>query len=369
LIKKILVISNYGFMVGGGEHSFVDLILNLPEKFKPVIIAPTRGNLTEKFKAGGLETLTIPMPSLKPWYFGNILRGLKLHYQYCRRHNISLIYANGSRAAFYGGIVGRLLRIPVVWHCRVAERDFYFDPILKFLCTRIVANSGATAKRFGSQDRSKIQVIYNGLDLNWLQDETVHRATLAGDDWKVLLVVGRVSKWKRHDLAFSAFEAVARFDPKVHLICLGAKDQGEQKWWDKIQKQTRNSTVSERVHWIGQVDDVRPWLKSASVLILPSENEPFGRVLVEAMALGVPVVATRSGGVPEIVREGREGFLVVAGKADEIASAVKKILNDESTRDRIGQAAIKRAEFFSLDKHVTGMTRLFEETVGLRPDE
>ena len=115
--------------------------------------------------------------------------------------------------------------------------------------------------------------------------------------------------------------------------------------------------------------DVRPWFKAASVLILPSDDEPFGRVLVEAMALGVPVVATRSGGVPEIVRDKEDGLLVAPGRADEIAFAAKKILNDDSLRNRLGQAALKRAECFSLEKHVADMTRLFQETLGLQANE
>lgn len=366
MIKKILAISNYDSMVGGGEHSFADLILNLPERLKPIIITPSGGDLNEKFKHVGLDTHTIPMPSLRPWHFEHILRGFKLYCQYCRGHNIQLIYANGSRPAFYGGIVGRLLGIPVVWHCRVAERDPYLDFLLVRLSTKIVANSKATASRFKKHYHSKIHVVYNGLDLNWLKDESVHRAKLAGNDWKVLLVVGRASKWKRHDLALSAFEEVARSDPKVHLVCLGAKDQLEQEWWETLQEQTRNSTFSERVHWIGQVDDVRPWLKAAVVLILPSENEPFGRVLVEAMALGVPVVATRSGGVPEIVRDGEEGVLVASGKAEEIALAIEKILKDNTLRQCLARSSIQRAEFFKIDKHVADMTRLFEETLGVK---
>jgi len=356
-------------MVGGGEHSFLDLLSHLPAAWKPVAIVPHEGELNARLRGNRIETHVIPLPAIRPWLVYHILSCLGRCFIVCRKYRPALIYANGSRAAFYGGLVGRLLGLPVIWHCRVAAPDFYFDRMLQFLCTRIVVNSSATGKRFGPRDRSDIQVIYNGLDLSWLKDGTVPRANLAGEDWKVLLVVGRVSKWKRHDLALAAFEEIARFDPKVHLVCLGAKDQGEQKWWDKLQEQTRNSTFSDRVHWIGQVEDVRPWLKTASILILPSENEPFGRVLVEAMACGVPVVATRGGGVPEIVREGRDGLLVATGKTGEIASAVKTILNDESLRDRIGQAAIKRAEFFSLDKHVAGMTRLFEETVGLKPDE
>ena len=175
--------------------------------------------------------------------------------------------------------------------------------------------------------------------------------------------MARVSRWKRHDLTLSAFEHVAKSHSKVHLVCIGAKDSSEPDWWDYLQKRTRQSPFSRQIHWLGQVDDVRPWYQSAYMLVLPSENEPFGRVLVEAMACGVPVIANRSGGVPEIVRHGQDGLLVAPGKENEMAEAMAKILQNESFRKYASQLAWERARLFSLDRHVDRMIQVFEETI------
>jgi glycosyltransferase involved in cell wall biosynthesis len=107
------------------------------------------------------------------------------------------------------------------------------------------------------------------------------------------------------------------------------------------------------------VEDVRPWYKAASVLLLPSDNEPFGRVLVEAMACGVPVIAMRSGGVPEIVRDGQDGFLV--RDLSEMVEALSKVLRDEGLRNRLGRSGKERAQIFNLDAHVRGVVKVFEE--------
>ena len=126
---------------------------------------------------------------------------------------------------------------------------------------------------------------------------------------------------------------------------------------------THRSEFSDRIHWVGHVDDVRPWYRLANMLVLASENEPFGRVLVEAMAFGVPIIATKGGGVPEIVRHGQDGLLVTPGRADAIAEAMEEVLNDKGLREKFGRSACKRAQTFTLDTHITKMLHVFKLTV------
>jgi glycosyltransferase involved in cell wall biosynthesis len=111
------------------------------------------------------------------------------------------------------------------------------------------------------------------------------------------------------------------------------------------------------------VDDVRPWYRAASVLLLASNNEGFGRVVVEAMSSGVPVIANRSGGVSEIINHGLDGILVTSENTKEITEAIKKFIDNEELRDRIKRGGKNRARFFDLPKHVTKMVDVFEDTV------
>lgn len=282
-----------------------------------------------------------------------------------KKAKVSLIYANGSRPAFYGGIVGRLLKIPLIWHCRIAEKDYWLDPILSRLSNLIIVNSRATGKRFSEQIQGKIRVIYNGIDTQWLKDENVCDAHLQVQENKILLAVARISKWKRHDLVISAFEAVAETQPDLSLVIVGAKDPLEPEWWDYLQKRTADSRYAKRIHWIGNVEDVRPWYRAASILLLPSENEAFGRVLVEAMACGVPVVAARGGGVPEIVRHGKDGILIPMGKSHAMAEAIRIILKDEDTTKKMSRSGKERAKMFSLESHIKAIICEFEEAIGI----
>ncbi|MCJ7593761.1 MAG: glycosyltransferase family 4 protein, partial [Desulfobacterales bacterium] len=231
------------------------------------------------------------------------------------------------------------------------------------LSSRIIANSHVTARRFGLPLRERVKVVHNGLDLRWLSANQTVKPALIEPGWKVILVVARLSKWKRHDLVISAFERVAESAPELHLICIGAKDPLDEDWWVELQGRTRRSAFSNRIHWVGHVADVRPWYRAASMLVLPSQNEPFGRVLVEAMACGVPVIATQGGGVPEIVRHGKDGLLVGLGQADEMAKAILRVLRDDVLRADLTESARTRAKLFSLEAHIARMEQIFEETL------
>jgi len=98
-------------------------------------------------------------------------------------------------------------------------------------------------------------------------------------------------------------------------------------------------------------------------LVLVSENESFGRVIVEAMACGVPVIAARSGGIPEIIRHQQDGLLVAPGNVEELQAALTSLLRDQSIRERYAKSALGRAERFSLDSHVVKMVEIFENTL------
>jgi glycosyltransferase involved in cell wall biosynthesis len=361
LSKTFFAISNHGTMLGGGEHAFLDFLSSLPSNWTPVASVPQKSELESKLKKERIKTVVIPLPAVRPWLIHEIIKSIKVYLNNCKKFKSTLIYANGSRAAFYGGLAGRILRTPIVWHCRITERDPILDSFLTRFCTRIIVNSKSTATRFQNKALSKVRIIYNGIDLKRYQKRSLQTPVEINKEWQILLQVARVSRSKRHDMALTAFEGVAHLDPRVHLICIGDKDRSDPQWWESLHKRAIRSRFSDRIHWMGHADDVRPWYQAARMLLFPSENESFGRVLVEAMACGLPVVAARSGGVPEIVRDGMDGLLVTPGKEKEFSAAVNRILSDGALRRRLGQSARERAERFGLDTHVKNMLAVFDD--------
>ncbi|MFH1674150.1 MAG: glycosyltransferase family 4 protein [Pseudomonadota bacterium] len=361
--KKILSISNHSYMLGGGEFSLLSLLSHLPPPWSPIAVVPAYGELARLLQKAGVKTDVVPLSTIRPWSCLQVFKTIRSVVDVCRKTQPLLIHANGSRAALYACLSKPFHGLPVVWHCRISESDPHLDFLLERLSDRIVANSQATSDRFAPCVQPKVRVVYNGVDIEWLKDRTIKKPGRIQDDWKVLLTVARVSRMKNHDIVLSAFEHVAASDPKLHLVCLGSRDASEPEWWETLQMRTLRSPFSKRIHWVDHVEDVRPWYEAAHISVLASVNESFGRVLIEAMACGVPVVATQSGGVPEIIRHGKDGLLVVPGKVDKMAEAMAKILTDEPLRERLVRSARKRANFFSLDAHVANMVKVFEDTI------
>jgi len=229
LVKRFLAISNHARMLGGGEYSFLDFISHLPLDWKAIVAVPREGELSDRLREKNIDTYPLPIPPIRPWHLTKILASLREYIRFCRKHRPKLIYANGSRAALYGGIVGQLIDLPVIWHCRTLHRDKLLDPILTTLNSCIIANSQATSKRISTRMQNKTRVVYNGIDIKWLQDDRVLKTDYVKDDWSVILIVARISRWKRHDIVLSAFEKAAYSDPNIHLICLGDEDNTENE--------------------------------------------------------------------------------------------------------------------------------------------
>src|SRR5262249_22114463 len=121
--------------------------------------------------------------------------------------------------------------------------------------------------------------------------------------------------------------------------------------------------VDKDIRFLGKLDNVADLLRSADLFLLPSETESFGLAALEAMACGVPVVATRVGGLPELVIHGETGALAPVGAVDTMASAALQILCDPDRGRRAREGAIKRAELFSADKIVPMYENLYQRVI------
>jgi glycosyltransferase involved in cell wall biosynthesis len=146
----------------------------------------------------------------------------------------------------------------------------------------------------------------------------------------------------------------------VHWILVG---DGELR--GELEAQARRLGLAPHVRFAGWRDNVAEVLALADVFVLPSESEGFGRVLVEAMAMGRPVVATNVGGIPDIVLDGETGLLVEPADPAALASAVGALLDEPARAARLGAAGRARAEStFSLGAHVDAVERVYDEIIG-----
>jgi glycosyltransferase involved in cell wall biosynthesis len=360
---SILVVSNHGAIVGGGELSLLDLLHGLDrDRWAPVLVVPDEGEVAARGRDLDLPVHVIPLPSLRrprPGAVGSVNALGRL----ARATDAALIHANGSRAMAYAGVAGRLAVRPALWHVRVADRDGLVDRALCALATAIIATSRAVARRFAWAP-AKVRLVPNGVDLARFAPRPPSPAVRAGlavpPSAPVAVSIGRHVPEKGYRHLVEAAALVERARPGVHWVLVG---DGELR--GDLEAQARRLGVESRVHFAGWRDDVADVLALADVFVLPSESEGFGRVLVEAMAMGRAIVATAVGGVPDVVLAGQTGLLVEPASPAALGDAVRALLDDPARAARLGAAGRARAEStFGLGAHVDAVERVYDEILG-----
>lgn len=348
----VTYISGFSDFVGGGEYSLFDLMTHLPAGVEPVLLVPAEGELSARAESEGIAWELLPMPRIgitslaALWVWRKLLADIKP----------DLLHVNNSRPAFYAGLISKVIGVPVLFHCRVSATDYWMDSVLLRLVDMIVCNSQAVAARF-AQARIPVRVVYNGVPLPAILPHT----PALEDVGQLLLFIGRFSEVKQPHLALRIFEELATLFPNLHLALLGDDDPGEEEYAGSVRQAARDSVFASRIHVPGPVKDITAWLAKADVLVMPSQFEGFGRVLVEAMACGVPSVAFAVGGVPEVLEHDGQGMLVPAGDVPAMRDVVAELLRDDVLRQRMGESGRSHAQMFSCDHHVQAMMDVYQE--------
>jgi glycosyltransferase involved in cell wall biosynthesis len=264
----------------------------------------------------------------------------------------------------------------VIWHLRdILDRDHFSAANVRAVITaanwravRVVANSRATAEAFVAAGgrTSLVTVVHNGIDPAPFDALGPHscrevRAELGiPPDAFVVGIFSRLHPWKGQTVLL---DAVARM-PGVHaLVVGGALFSGEAPYESELRVRAELPSFAGRVHMLGARDDVPRLLAACDVVVHASVlAEPFGRVLVEAMLAGRPVVATDAGGVPEVVTDGETGVLVPPGDARALGDALDALRRDTGRATTLARRGAARArERFSRDAMLAGVRRVIDE--------
>lgn len=155
-------------------------------------------------------------------------------------------------------------------------------------------------------------------------------------DATVIGSVGWLTDIKGHRFLVDAVAQLKQEHPHLHLVILGSGDRH-----DALLRWTSNAGISQAVHLVGHREDVELALAGMDVFVLPSLNEGMGRALIEAMAAGLPVIASRVGGIPALIEDENNGLLVPAGDSLVLAVALRRILSDPTWACALGQNAMQ----------------------------
>ena len=206
----------------------------------------------------------------------------------------------------------------------------------------------------------RIEVIPNFVDLDLYRRDAhpCHRSRLSEEVEKIMMHISNFRAVKRVVDVVKVFSRVSRQIP-ARLVLIG---DGPER--GRVQQTAEEEGVADRVTFLGKQESVAEILSCADLFLLPSATESFGLVALEAMSCGVPVVATRVGGLPEVVPEGEAGYLAPVGAVDEMAERGVEILQDKEKWRRMSAAARAAAEQFSVERVVPMYERYYEKVTG-----
>lgn len=191
------------------------------------------------------------------------------------------------------------------------------------------------------------------------------RAKFGWQERPVIGIIGRLQEWKGQDVFLRAATQVAALHPEAVFAVVGGAVLGwEGDYPVQLRRLADELGIADRVHFAGHQEDVYPWFDACDVVVHASLGEPFGLVLVEAMALGKPLVATAAGGPTEIIVDGESGLLVPPGDADSMAAAISRVLADDGLRARLATGAPKRAEVFDERAMTANFAALLDDIAG-----
>lgn len=258
-----------------------------------------------------------------------------------------VVHTNSLKAALYGGVAARLVGLPVVWHVRDRIAPDYLPPaavrLVRVLAGRvphrIVANSHTTLSTLGAAGAGG-HVIASPVRL---VSATGRRA---GDGRRAPLrvgMIGRLAPWKGQHVFLDAF-ADAFPQGREQAVIVGGALFGEDAYSVDLARRAVELGIEDRVEFRGFRDDVMGELATMDVMVHASTvPEPFGQVVVEAMAAGVPVIAADAGGPAEIITAERDGLLTPPGDVGALATSMRRLADDPDLRERLRSAGRRRA--------------------------
>ena len=359
--RLVLYVEHHGEVIGGGQISLLGLMRGL-RGFRALCVCGP-GGLAGTYAAAGIQAETLDMPPLRPWRLAGVALAVWRLARLARSRGASVLHANSSRAMFYAALAGRLAGVPALWHVRVGGDDGAWDRFLAARSAAVIAISRSVAARFSGPAAARVKVVHNGIDFDGIAggDGAAWRRRLGVGRRPVIGMLAQLVEVKRPEDFVRAAALVRRRHPQAAFVLAGA-DIGAGDILRRLREQVRRAGLEADFHFLGFCDDVAGILAMCDVVALTSRNEAFGRVLVEAMAAGRPVVATAVGGVPEVVVEGETGYLVECGDTAALAAALGGLLDDPEAAARMGAAGQARARNeFSLEAHVGRIEALYGE--------
>lgn len=377
--QRLLIVHSSAELYGS-DRSLLDFVSLQQGGFEITVLLPEDGPLCALLRAAGARVTIGEVCKVQRHMLGakGMLRTLAATWRAVRDIRrlagdkpFDIVYTN-SVAVFAGAVYALLSRRPHVWHIReilagspTLSRGF--RAIVSALSRVIICNSNQTKAWIElPRSRERCRVVWNGVAVAEPkgQRDAERQQRGWGQDTIVFALAGRLNAWKGQTLALEAFERVhAARHGQVALWLVGSPFAGQEHFEQALRARLAASSAGDAARLDAFRPDVEAIWEGADVVLVPStEPEPFGRVAIEAMAFGRPVIAAAHGGLLDIVTHEASGLLVSPRDVDALAAAMQRLATDAPLRARLGeQARIRQQQVFSVEAYVHGVTRALQD--------
>lgn len=356
--------------LGGGGKSLLSLLGDLPRhEIEAHVVVPAEGQFTDALIEAGIPHTLFPPAPLEWRHPLRALRTTRRWRAILRREAPDLIHANSFDLSRSFALAAGSLGIPYISHIRFPVTPAGARWVLRGLPrpAAFIFNSQAMQDRLWPflgelAPRSRPHVLHNAVDVSLFTPAPWPEA----DPLRVG-IVANFAPFKRHEDFLRMAREILQARTDVEFLIIG--DDTEGKGRGQLLKQlTRDLGIQDQVRFLGHRADIPQLMRSLHLLVVPSQFEPFGRVVIEAMACGRPVVASRDGGIPEIIEHGRTGFLAEVGDHAGFARLALEVLRDRARWEAVGQAASDEVQRrFSIAAHTGRTLEIYREVLGQPP--
>jgi len=373
-IINVLYVVDQLSVLGGGERSMIRMIEAHSHRFQCRVLT-FRENIHPEVR----NRLSVPIhviPLVRSYSIKGLIAACSLR-KFIQSEHIDIVHTFFETSDLFAGIVARLAGIKVLISSRrdmglLRTRKHHIAyRLVGRLCSRVLTVSEAVRRQVLASDRlgaDQVTTLYTGIQ--------VHKQQLAALDpdfrsrvgipagVPVVLYVANILPWKGHLDFLRAAALVHQRSPEAHFVVAGAPNDAEL--FATLLSLRESLGLHHCFHFLGEVEFVNSLYMAASVFCLLSETEGLPNVVLEAMAAGLPVVATNTGGTGEVVVDGETGLLTEVGRPAEAAQHISRLLLSPDIAQRMSEAARNRVEsIFSVDRMMSSLEGIYDSSLAV----
>jgi len=364
--RRILFINNSAKPARGGAGCIIDLAARLDrQKFDSVMLFPCPGYLSERLSKMGVRTLFLG--GSEKYSYQDIFRVLGV----VRGEKIDIVHAN-TIDSFFAGLAAKLSGRRLISHIHEELHKTWRWKMVGAHLLRLadcsVIDSRELAGRYADLiPESKIKVIYNGVDTEKFKPDPVRRQKARkslglNDSETAVLNVGYICPAKGHDHLLKAAAGIRKKHPEVRFIFAGDRVPEFPDFQRRLDEFVRQNDLEPVVTFLGMRQDVPELLSAADIFAHVSLKESFSIAILEAMASGKSIVATKVGGIAEQIEDGKSGLIVPPADSDALGTSLEKLLSMPEKAREFGENALRRVkEKFDIAIMVKNFEKLYGE--------